>query len=231
MLDDHEELEELLCTIASDGVLADLDHPVWSNPRFVAWLGDAGRAAEEQSTRADQREEWLRDERERGRALLSRAFERRHGVRSSADGPSYVDVTRVAPATRRRHAAVFDLAIAAGVGRELWEETPEVCIEVPSDLPDGEYVALRIAGDSMTPLLNTGDMVLVRRETAAAPETVIVARVPEQGYVCKRVSRVTNSYIELDSLAAGHGAIRIPRRQALIFGTVLMVWRRSAPAR
>src|ERR1041385_5509258 len=148
MLDDHEELEELLCTIASDGVLADLDHPVWSNPRFVAWLGDAGRAAEDQSTPADQREEWLRNERERGRALLSRAFERRHGVRSSADGPSYVDVTRVAPATRRRHAAVFDLAIAAGVGRELWEETPEVCIEVRRSTTDRKRKALNsVHGD------------------------------------------------------------------------------------
>ena len=58
---------------------------------------------------------------------------------------------------------VVDLDIAAGVGRELWDERADAWVALPNDAPSGEYVALRIVGDSMAPLMHTGDTVLVKR--------------------------------------------------------------------
>jgi hypothetical protein len=55
-------------------------------------------------------------------------------------------------------------------------------------------------------------------------DTVIVARHPDDGYVCKRVSRLRRDAIELSSLEPGRPLITIPRDPRLILGTVLLVW-------
>ena len=124
----------------------------------------------------------------------------------------------------RRHVPVVELGIAAGVGRELWDEPAEAWVELPNDTPAGEYVALRIVGDSMAPLMHTGDTVLVRRGADVKRDTVIVARHPDDGYVCKRVSRVRRTSIELASLAPGRPPIAIQRDARLVVGTVMLVW-------
>jgi SOS-response transcriptional repressor LexA len=72
--------------------------------------------------------------------------------------------------------------------------------------------------------MHTGDTVLVRRGGEVKRDTVIVARHPDDGYVCKRVSRVRRASIELASLAPGRPAIAIPRDARLVVGTVMLVW-------
>jgi phage repressor protein C with HTH and peptisase S24 domain len=119
---------------------------------------------------------------------------------------------------------VIELSVAAGVGRELWDEPVESWLEVPADTPAGQYLALKVAGESMAPLMHTGDTVLVRIGADVECDTVVVARHPDDGYVCKRVSRVRKRGIELASLEAGRPLITIPRDPALVVGTVLLVW-------
>jgi phage repressor protein C with HTH and peptisase S24 domain len=119
---------------------------------------------------------------------------------------------------------VVELGIAAGVGRELWDEPVQSWVELPPDVPPGKYVALKIVGESMAPLMHTGDTVLVRIGADVKRDTVVVARHPEDGYVCKRVSRVRRDAIELSSLDPGRPIITIPRDPSLMVGTVVLVW-------
>lgn len=196
-------------------LLGDPMHSAWSDPRFVEWLAADARERARRSWRLSAAEQ-----RARGEAMLARAQARRLRVAQAGRAP-IADVPNLGAA---RRAAVVELGIAAGVGRELWDEPAEAWVEVPNDAPAGEYLALRIVGDSMAPLMHTGDTVLVRRGGEVQRDTVIVARHPDDGYVCKRVRRIRREAIELASLAPGRPAIVIPRDPRLIVGTVMLVW-------
>jgi phage repressor protein C with HTH and peptisase S24 domain len=121
-----------------------------------------------------------------------------------------------------------DLAVAAGVGRELWDEPAEAWLALAPSLgvepPPGRYLALRVAGDSMEPVMHTGDTVLVALGRPLRPGAVVVARRPEEGYVCKRVRALRPRVAELESLAPGREVIRIPRDDQLVVGQVVAVW-------
>lgn len=97
-------------------------------------------------------------------------------------------------------------------------------ILLPDEVPRGRYVAVRVAGDSMEPLLHQGDTVVVKLGSKVARDTVIVARVPDGGYVVKRVGRLTRRTIELRSLNDAYSPIVIARDPRLIAGTVIMCW-------
>jgi hypothetical protein len=126
---------------------------------------------------------------------------------------------------QHRALVVPELAIAAGAGAELWDLECTSAVDVPRDLPRGPYVALRVAGDSMEPLIHSGDMVLVRVEERVTPGTVVVARDPEHGYVVKEVGDLTNTEIELRSLNPAFSPMRVPQRGGVVLGTVVMRWR------
>jgi len=72
--------------------------------------------------------------------------------------------------------------------------------------------------------MHTGDTILVRVGTDVQPNTVIVARHPDDGYVVKRVDRLTPTTIQLASLNAGYPVLAIPRDPSLIVGTVVLRW-------
>jgi len=126
--------------------------------------------------------------------------------------------------TEDRLAPRIDLGVAAGVGRDLWDEPCASWIELPVDIPAGRYIGLGVNGDSMEPLMHTGDTILVRVGTDVQPNTVIVARHPDDGYVVKRVDRLTPTTIQLASLNAGYPVLAIPRDPSLIVGTVVLRW-------
>ena len=121
-------------------------------------------------------------------------------------------------------APAWDLSVAAGIGRELWDEPPTGCVDVPDDIGDGRYVALAVAGDSMEPLLHTGDTILIRLGSELAPDDVVVARHPDRGHVVKRVGRVDPMRIELTSLNPAYEPLELPNDAALILGTVVLRW-------
>ena len=118
----------------------------------------------------------------------------------------------------------IDLGVAAGTGRDLWDEPCDSWIELPEEMPAGRYLGLGVNGDSMEPLMHTGDTILVRVGPEVHLNTVIVARHPDDGYVVKRVDRVTPTAIHLASLNSGYPPVSIPRDPSLIVGTVVMRW-------
>jgi SOS-response transcriptional repressor LexA len=128
--------------------------------------------------------------------------------------------------TERAHEAVFvpELAIAAGAGHELWESDCETLIPLSSDIPRGQYLALKVAGDSMEPMLHSGDVVLVRLGAEPLVGRVVVARDPDHGYVVKEVGRMTPDGIELRSLNPSFAPLVVPQAPTTVLGTVLLRW-------
>jgi SOS-response transcriptional repressor LexA len=205
---------------------ADGDGPLWRDARFVDWLAAEAREQDRPVRRRTDRELAAQ-----GRAMLTRLRARQLGIARTAEAPRLRPPSvpgnpgdALAAASRERAAPVIDFGVAAGVGRELWDEAPDLWVELPLDVADDRYLALRIVGESMAPVMHTGDVVLVRVGSDVKADTVVVARHPDDGYVCKRVSRVRRRGIELASLEPERPLITIPRDPALIVGTVLLVW-------
>jgi SOS-response transcriptional repressor LexA len=167
--------------------------------------------------------------------ILAGLHVRRLRVREAAVPPyeRAMDSPRVASAELLRelegaHRAVVvpGLAIAAGAGRELWDVECSATVEIPADVARGRHVALRVLGDSMEPLIHSGDLVLVRLEDRAMSGTVVVARDPEHGYVVKEVGRLTAKEIELRSLNPAYPVLRVPNGARTVLGTVVLRWPR-----
>lgn len=118
-------------------------------------------------------------------------------------------------------APLLDLAAAAGAGRALWDEPCDAWLELPADLPPSRYVALRVAGDSMDPVLASRDVMLVKLDTAPCVNDLVVARLPDDGFVVKRVAALANGSIELASFNSAYDPIVVPRDQVAILGTVI----------
>ena len=200
--------------------------PAYEDPRFLRWV-------------ARDRREWARDPelltRDEIVGLRNRILESVHadrlGVRAIAAAPEREPFAASAPIgaviaemERRHRATICDLAIAAGPGRELWDVEVESCIPLPDDIPRGKYLALTVRGDSMEPLIHTGDMVLVRVGDTLARDTVVVARDIDGGYVVKKITRLRARSIELASLNPVYPPMRIARVPGSVLGTVLLRW-------
>jgi SOS-response transcriptional repressor LexA len=130
----------------------------------------------------------------------------------------------VTEAAREGCMPLIEPSVAAGEGRELWDEDCERWIERPRELPPGSYLALPVSGDSMTPLMHAGDIVAVRLGPRVRRDTVIVARQADDGYVVKRVGGVRSDTIELTSLNPAYRPISIPRGRNAVLGTVVLRW-------
>ena len=201
------------------------DSPFYTNEKLIAWLARDLRERAEVCGSID-------------RAVIDRITERvyvsvqaaRLGVADGGPCPPSRTVavpcglaTLVDAAARDRCAPRSDLAVAAGVGRELWDEPCDAVVPLPSEVPTGRYVALRVDGDSMTPLIHPGDTVLVRLGPDVKPDTLIVARASD-GYVVKQVGALSRRGIELRSLNPEYPPMEIPREAARILGTVIVRW-------
>ena len=216
--DDERRIDGL---IALAGPLA--ERIVEPDRRFLDWqaaeLRDRGRRSERDT-----------DVVERARRLAARALGIRHAVwcidqmpvASTHAGP--LGTANVGDAADVR-APRFDLGIAAGAGRVLWDEPCDSWVSIPPELPRGRYVALTVKGDSMLPLLHSGDVVLVKLGPDAVRDTVVVARRPDDGYVVKRVGRVMPGQLELVSLNPDFPApIIVDRDEGTVTGTVVLRW-------
>lgn len=228
---DADRLVQLL----GERALADIDPESAAGARFHEWWSRQLRAGTPRADLVGHAASF--EERVRGRLAVSD-----HRVRTAERGPSFrtpplegTVSSMVAAARAERCAPVLDLGVAAGVGRDLWDEPCTSWLELPADVSPGQHVALTVAGDSMEPLLHAGDTILIKLDPELRRGAVVVARRPDDGYVVKRVSRVGPKVVELASLNVGYPPIRIPRRADLVLGTVLMCWRqvtrdRSAPS-
>jgi SOS-response transcriptional repressor LexA len=206
---------EALAREVGRALLRDGECATWRDERFLGWAAREERARRDETTTDAEAAA-------RGEALLARAHARRLRVGCVDLVPTVYDGSEAPPPARA--APLVSLGIAAGDGRELWDEPPQRWLALPDVVPAGDYLAFRIVGESMSPLMHTDDTVLVQRGARVERDTVIVARHPDDGYVCKRVHRVRRATIELASLEPGRPLITIPRDARLILGTVLMVW-------
>ena len=136
-------------------------------------------------------------------------------------------------AARGTHAAPFaELGVAAGSGRELLDEPCDTWVALPEDLPPGRYLALRVVGDSMVPLLHSGDVVLVDLDRPAHPGEVAVARHPEHGYVVKRLARGAGTgALALISLNSAYPPLEFAAVPGALLGPVLLRWCSHGPAK
>ncbi|MGQ0715339.1 MAG: S24 family peptidase [Gemmatimonadaceae bacterium] len=202
------------------------ESPAYDDTRFVAHLASERRAMDDSLDRL---------EAPGIIALRNRILEswhaRRLGVRLTTGPvphellPFSGSVSGMLEELEREHvAAEVDLSIAAGEGRELWDAEVESCVPLPSEIPRGKYVVLRIAGDSMMPLLHGGDKVLIKLGTEPVQNTVVVARVKDGGFVAKKVGTVTDSLMELESLNPAYASIPMWREPGDVLGTVIMRW-------
>ena len=127
-------------------------------------------------------------------------------------------------ATGSAKAPYLDLAVAAGKGRALWDEECVEWADVPHDLPPGRHLALRVSGESMTPVLHDGDTLLVRLGETVESGRLVVARRPDDGYVVKQLGRIGRRELELLSLNESFPPIRVTRDPGTILGTVVLRW-------
>ena len=218
--------EALVCEIGRE-LLADPGASAWMDERFEAWLLEKLEAdpSSNKRNRDDSELERL------GTALLTRIAARRRGVRRLHVRPTDLDPVLIATPLRavdeaRAHSAapVIALAVAAGTGREIWDEPVRRWVRIPPEVPDGRHVAFPIAGDSLSPLVHSGDQVLVQLDTEPQVGCVVVARHPDDGYVCKVVTRIRTRSFELGLLDPSRAPISIPRDSRFLVGTVVVVW-------
>jgi len=116
---------------------------------------------------------------------------------------------------------VESLAVAAGAGREIWDEPCEQWVELPDGAVGGEHLALTVAGDSMTPCLQSGDVILVNTHKPVARDCIVVARRGEDGYVVKHVTRCGKEALELSSFNSEYAPFTIERVPGAVVGVVV----------
>jgi SOS-response transcriptional repressor LexA len=119
----------------------------------------------------------------------------------------------------------LELGAAAGDGRDLRDAPVRAWVPLPADLADGRYLAMPVEGASMEPALYSGDLLLVQLGAAPVAGTMVVARHPDDGYVVKRLDRVTARAYELAPVNPAFPRLMIPRDPALVLGRVALVWR------
>lgn len=222
-----ERAKDLLVRIAGERAMERLDPLDPTEWRFLEWYAREARL----TLSVAERQKLERGADRFAREVRSRRAIQRSRVREIASEPESAPAWEegtlaqvVAAAARVRHAPALDLSVAAGAGREMWDEPCDRWIPLPEGSPDGKYVALRVTGDSMVPLLHDGDTILVKLGDELVPDAVVVARVPDGGYVVKRVGGIAGSRVELASLNADYPPIVIPRDPSLVLGTVLLRW-------
>jgi hypothetical protein len=201
-----------------------VDSPAHEDPRFAAWLADQGDLDEDLLGPAEIKALSCR--------IKADLEAERLGVRTSLHVPEPRSLDYPGPVsgiidevTMRHESALIDLDVAAGAGRELWDAECDSCIPLPAELPRGRHLALRVSGESMEPLVQAGDVIVVRLGGDVARDTVIVARAPDDGYVVKRVGTVSRRSLELLSLNPAFPPVCIPRVANAVLGTVVLRWR------
>lgn len=221
--DDDAAIFRLAMELAFD----DLDPDDPANGPFFEWLAREAHARQTPEERADtaamaaefSRRWTLRHLGESLRVALvpgAPAFERETGPGTFA--------ACVREGRRTGRVPAWDARAAAGAGRTIGDEPSEGWIVRPESLAPGEYAALRVAGDSMMPLLHDGDTIVMRPGAQVLANTVVVVRLPEDGCVVKKVASADRHFLELVSLNEDYPALTIARGDAAVLGTVVMRW-------
>jgi phage repressor protein C with HTH and peptisase S24 domain len=92
-------------------------------------------------------------------------------------------------------------------------------------------MALHVVGDSMVPLLHSGDVVLVDLDGAVVPGAVAVVRHPRHGHVVKRVGAVRATGLRLESLNPTYPPMTLAPGAGSLIGRVVLRWCAHGPAK
>ena len=214
---------DLLVELVARAEMRRADSAFYEDERFIEWLGREMRTRRTLDRAADEEDE-----------AVSRELWERLAVRWVAPaGPRPVarpaivsspGAVAVEEAARQGCAPQWDLAVAAGSGRALWDEPCTEWIELPAGIPAGRHVALRVAGDSMTPAIHAGDVILVRLGGELKRGAIVVVRGADDGYVVKRLDRFEGRGVVLGSFNPEFPPLVVPRDPARVLGTVIMRW-------
>lgn len=214
------DLEKLLASVLENDPKA----PAYNEDRFAQWLV---REARDQMTPAERRENERAAQRFTTRArlrLITNAATRSLPVQPLLvrDARTVSTVAGAIAAAARDGCApwIEESQVAAGTGRELWDESCDRWVELPDGTRGAKHVAVSVHGESMTPVLLPHDVIVVRIGTEAAVGQIVVARLPDGGHVVKRVASVTRLTVELESFNAEFTPFHIPRDSSLIVGAV-----------
>ncbi|MFL5549691.1 MAG: helix-turn-helix transcriptional regulator [Gemmatimonadaceae bacterium] len=220
---DDQSIEDLMAVVGREIESAD-DELAYQDERFLLWLARDLRSGLS-------RDERSRDERnaaEFARRTLTRVAIRRaektlpRRQLRERSAPISATVAQALPAaSRERCATILDLAVAAGEGREIWDEPCDRWLELPDDIGSGRYVALRVSGDSMAPVLGPREVILIQLDATPRVDDLIVARLPDQSHVVKRVASIKGGRIELASFNPQYDSIFVPRNPSPVVGTVI----------
>lgn len=206
-----------------------LDSAWFDDTRFIEWIAREARAAIEDepvtgiASRSDSK--MLADS-IRGGALAAKCKICRIPGTPAYQAPKLPgSVERVTnEAGRIGYAPCLDLSVAAGIGRELWDEESSSWVKLPSGIPRGSYVALKVSGESMLPLLHSGDVMVVRLDSPFLSGDIVVARLDDGGFVVKRVGRIGKDRLELLSINPSYSKIEVQRSVQPVVGTVVLCW-------
>lgn len=222
-----EELIDAMMQWLGERAFDEMDPADPRNERFFEWWAKAQRDRQTPAERA----ETARLAAEFGKRMRAQWAAAALALRDESgdpevDPPPLPSSTAAALdiAAARQAAPVMDLAVAAGAGRELWDEECTEWVRVPDGLAAGRHLALRVAGESMMPFLHAGDTLLVRVGAPPSRGNVVVARTADDGYVVKRVGRLLARSIELVSLNPDFEPVVVPRDDGSVLGTVVLHW-------
>ena len=221
---DEHAVDDLMQLVAREIEVGD-DNLQYQDESFLLWLAHdirAGMSRAEKSRDARAADAFARRASSRIAARRAeKAFPRRKLKQRAA--PVAATVAQSLPAaSRERCVTMLDLAVAAGQGREIWDEPCDRWLELPQDIPSGRYVALRVAGDSMTPVLEQRDVILIQLDTNPRVDDLIVARLPDQSHVVKRVASISGGRMELASFNPQYEPVFVSREDASsVVGTVI----------
>jgi SOS-response transcriptional repressor LexA len=224
--DDAEWEEDQLVALMGRYLTRSPDAPVYDDERFLEWLMRELRAS---APRADDlAPHRIREIRER---VLRRAAAARVPMRLIDERWPERPASVVGPvmaiwdeAEREDCIPLVDMAVAAGSGRSLLDEPSEIWIPRRGVVPGKRHVAVKVKGDSMTPLLHGGDVLVVKPGPQAVRGTVVVAHLPDDTDVVKCVGWADSRTVELTSLNPAYEPIRVLREKHTILGTVLLRW-------
>ena len=223
MISNDRVIEELMPAVGREIETSD-DRLAYQDEKFLSWLARdlrVGLTSEERSK--DEREASDFARRALSRLAVRRAdriLSRRQLRERTAPVAATIEQS-LAIASKNGCATLLDLAVAAGQGREIWDEPCDRWLELPDDISPGRYVALRVAGDSMTPVLRPREVILIQLDSNPRVDDLVVARLPDQSHVVKRVASIRDERIELASFNSDYDSIFVAREPSPVVGTVI----------
>ena len=223
MISNDRVIEELMPAVGREIETND-DRLANQDEKYLSWLARdlrAGLTSDERSK--DEREATDFARRALSRLSVRRAdriLPRRQLRERSAPVAATIEQS-LAIASTNGCATLLDLAVAAGQGREVWDEPCDRWLELPEDISPGRYVALRVAGDSMTPVLCPREVILIQLDSNPRVDDLVVARLPDQSHVVKRVASIKDERIELASFNPDYDSIFVAREPSPVVGTVI----------